>query len=83
MTAAPPEERSHSPRRVLTGPAGRTALAVAVVVAVLDGVLPRIADHSAAWELVWFLPVPTGFATWLLWRHGAGQDRSAPAGAGP
>jgi putative heme transporter len=52
MTAAPPEDRSRSPRRVLTGPAGRTALTVGVVVVVFAGVLPRLADYSAAWELV-------------------------------
>ncbi len=32
--------------------------------------------------LTWFLPVPTGIVTWLLWRHGAGRDRAAPVGAG-
>ena len=52
MTAAPPEHRSRSPRRVLTGPAGHAALTVGVVVVVFAVVLPRIADYSAAWELV-------------------------------
>jgi len=126
----------------------RSALTVGVVVAVFAGVLPRIADYSAAWDLVrgltatdvpwvvvlavfsltrlvtlvpitpgalgvaelssvagltavgvdpasaagtvllfrfltWFLPIPTGIAAWLLWRHGVGHDRGAPAGAGP
>jgi uncharacterized protein (TIRG00374 family) len=32
--------------------------------------------------LTWFLPIPTGIVTWLLWRHGVGQDRAAPVGAG-
>ena len=58
MTAARPEDRSRSPRRVLTGPAGRTALTVGVVVVVFAGVLPRIADYSAAWELVRDLTAP-------------------------
>ncbi|MGY1679951.1 lysylphosphatidylglycerol synthase transmembrane domain-containing protein [Geodermatophilus sp. SYSU D01176] len=33
--------------------------------------------------LTWFLPIPTGVVTWLLWRHGVGHDRPAPVGAGP
>ncbi len=52
MNAAGAGRPRHSLRRVLTGPVGRTALTVAVVVAVFAGVLPRIADYSAAWELV-------------------------------
>jgi hypothetical protein len=28
--------------------------------------------------LTWFLPIPTGILTWLLWRHGVGRvDRAA------
>ncbi|MGY1708821.1 YbhN family protein [Geodermatophilus sp. SYSU D00758] len=53
MTAAPPRAaRGRRLRRVLTGPWARTLLTVAVVVAVFAGVLPRIADYSAAWDLV-------------------------------
>jgi uncharacterized membrane protein YbhN (UPF0104 family) len=50
--AAPPDDRWRSCRRALTGPAARTTVTVAVVVAVFAGVLPRIADYSAAWDLV-------------------------------
>jgi uncharacterized membrane protein YbhN (UPF0104 family) len=32
--------------------------------------------------LTWFLPIPTGVVTWLLWRHGAAQERTAAVGAG-
>lgn len=39
-------------RRIATGPVGRLALTVAVVVAIFAGVLPRIADYGRAWELV-------------------------------
>ena len=52
MSAAPTGRRWGTVRRVLTGPVGRTALTVGVVVAVFAGVLPRIADYSAAWDLV-------------------------------
>jgi uncharacterized membrane protein YbhN (UPF0104 family) len=52
VNAVAADLRRHSLRRVLTGPVGRTALTVAVVVAVFAGVLPRIADYSAAWGLV-------------------------------
>ena len=52
MSAAAGDPRRRSARRVLTGPAGRTALTVGVVVAVFAGLLPRIADYSAAWDLV-------------------------------
>ncbi|SHN88348.1 conserved hypothetical protein [Geodermatophilus obscurus] len=52
MTAAAEEPRRRSARRVLAGPAGRTALTVGVVVAVFAGLLPRMADYSAAWALV-------------------------------
>lgn len=52
MNAAVADRPRHPLRRVLTGPGGRTALTVAVVVAVFAGVLPRIADYSAAWDLV-------------------------------
>ena len=45
-------------RRLLTGPVGRAVLSVAVVVAVFAGVLPRIADYSAAWQLVRSLTWP-------------------------
>ncbi|MGY1704823.1 YbhN family protein [Geodermatophilus sp. SYSU D00697] len=51
ITTAPRPPRSAA-RRLLRGPAARTALALAVVVAVFAGVLPRIADYSAAWDLV-------------------------------
>ena len=52
MNAAPPDHRRRSARRVLTGPVGRSALTVGVVVAVFAGVLPQMADYSAAWGLV-------------------------------
>jgi putative heme transporter len=52
VNAVAADQPRHSLRRVLTGPVGRTALTVTVVVAVFAGVLPRIADYSAAWELV-------------------------------
>ncbi|SDX31455.1 conserved hypothetical protein [Geodermatophilus africanus] len=52
MNAVAADQPRHPLRRVLTGPVGRAALTVAVVVAVFGGVLPRIADYSAAWELV-------------------------------
>ena len=52
MNAAPPDHRRRSARRVLTGPVGRSALTVGVVVAVFAGVLPQMADYSAAWDLV-------------------------------
>ena len=31
--------------------------------------------------LTWFLPIPTGVVTWLLWRAGVGQVRSADPAA--
>jgi len=40
------------PRRALDGPAARTALSLLVIGVVFAGVLPRIADYSAAWTLV-------------------------------
>ncbi|HSU00776.1 MAG TPA: hypothetical protein VLJ85_24235, partial [Geodermatophilus sp.] len=52
MSTGPPVRRWGTVRRVLTGPVGRTALTVGVVVAVFAGLLPRIADYSAAWDLV-------------------------------
>jgi putative heme transporter len=52
MNAEPADRRWGALRRVLTGPVGRAALTVGVVVAVFAGVLPRIADYSAAWDLV-------------------------------
>lgn len=52
MNAAVADRPRHPLRRALTGPGGRTALTVAVVVAVFAGVLPRIADYPAAWDLV-------------------------------
>ncbi len=48
-------------RRTVTGPVGRVALTVAVVVAIFAGVLPRIADYGQAWDLV----------TGLTWRETA------------
>jgi hypothetical protein len=27
--------------------------------------------------LTWFLPIPTGVVTWLLWRRGAGRTPAA------
>jgi putative heme transporter len=50
--AAGADRRSGRARRLLTRPAGRTVLTLAVVVAVFAGVLPQIADYSAAWDLV-------------------------------
>lgn len=50
MTAAPAPTRG--PRRAVTGPGGRLALTVVVVLAVFAGVLPRIADYGQAWDLV-------------------------------
>jgi putative heme transporter len=52
MSAAPAGRWWGTVRRVLTGPVGRTVLTVGVVVAVFAGVLPRMADYSAAWDLV-------------------------------
>jgi putative heme transporter len=53
VTDAPAAARRHGGlRRLLTGPAGRTAVTLVVVVAVFAGVLPRMADYSAAWDLV-------------------------------
>lgn len=45
-------------RRLVTGPAGRIGLTVAVVAVVFAGVLPRIADYSEAWALVRALTWP-------------------------
>jgi uncharacterized protein (TIRG00374 family) len=39
-------------RRALTGPAGRAALSIGVIVAIFAGVLPEIADYSQAWQLI-------------------------------
>lgn len=39
-------------RRAFTGPVGRLVLALAVVVAVFAGVLPRMADYADAWALI-------------------------------
>jgi len=39
-------------RRVLTGPAGRIGLTLAVVAVIFAGVLPRIADYAEAWALI-------------------------------
>jgi uncharacterized membrane protein YbhN (UPF0104 family) len=52
VTAAIPARRPGTVRRLLTGPAGRVALTVAVVTVVFAGVLPRIADYAEAWGLV-------------------------------
>ena len=49
--------------RVVTGNAGRLALAVGVVVAIFAGVLPRIANYGQAWDLARSL---TGVETALL-----------------
>jgi uncharacterized membrane protein YbhN (UPF0104 family) len=49
---APPHAQRASPGRQLGGPTARTVLALAVVVAIFAGVLPRIADYSGAWALV-------------------------------
>ena len=52
MSAAPPGRRWGTLRRVLTGPVGRTALTMGVVVAVFVGVLPRMAHYAPAGDLV-------------------------------
>ena len=50
--AAVAPRRTAGLRRVVTGPVGRLALTVGVVVAIFAGVLPRIADYGQAWALV-------------------------------
>jgi putative heme transporter len=45
-------QRGGTVRRILTGPVGRVGIPVLVVVAIFAGVLPRITDYSAAWDLV-------------------------------
>ena len=52
MISVAPARRHGTVRRLLTGPAGRIGLTVAVVVVIFAGVLPRIADYTGAWALV-------------------------------
>jgi putative heme transporter len=52
VIAAGPARRPGTVRRLLTGPAGRVGLTVAVVAVIFAGVLPRIADYEEAWGLV-------------------------------
>jgi uncharacterized membrane protein YbhN (UPF0104 family) len=52
VTAAATARRPGTVRRVLTGPAGRIGLTVAVVAVIFLGVLPQITDYADAWALV-------------------------------
>ena len=58
MTAAATARRPGTVRRLVTGPAGRIGLTVAVVAVIFAGVLPRMADYADAWALVRSLTWP-------------------------
>ncbi len=58
MTAAATARRPGTVRRLVTGPAGRIGLTVAVVAVIFAGVLPRMADYADAWALVQSLTWP-------------------------
>jgi uncharacterized membrane protein YbhN (UPF0104 family) len=60
VIAAGPARRPGTVRRLLTGPAGRVGLTVAVVAVIFAGVLPRIADYSEAWGLIRAMTWPEG-----------------------
>ena len=53
-------------RGLLTGPTGRVAVPLLVVVAIFAGVLPRITDYTGAWRLIRDLTMPEGLLLAVL-----------------